>query len=333
MTFSFRPRRWSTAPWMEASVSTRVVSWNDAAEMNESVESDALVMPSSSGRPVAGLPPLAIAFSFSSRKRNLSICCSSRNDVSPTSSTFTQRIIWRTITSMCLSLMFTPCKPVDFLDFVHQVSLQLLFAQHGKNVVRVERAIHQRLAGANALAFLHVDVNAARHLVFLLGAVVGHDVDLALALGDVAELHHAIDLADDRGFVRLARFEQLLHARQTAGDVLGLGGLARDLRQHVAGRDRVAILHHQVSARRHQVTLAALGALDDDGRLALLVRRIDHHVTRQAGDFVHFFVQRQAFLQVLELHRAADFGEDREGVRIPLDQDIAERNLRHLLRP
>jgi len=32
---------------MEASVSTRVVSWNDAAEMNESVESDALVMPSS----------------------------------------------------------------------------------------------------------------------------------------------------------------------------------------------------------------------------------------------------------------------------------------------
>ena len=85
-----------------------------------------------------------------------------------------------------------------------------------------------------------------------------------------------------------------------------------------------------MSAGRHQVTLAALGALDDDGRLALLVRRIDHHVTRQAGDFVHFFVQRQAVLQVLELHRAADFGEDREGVRIPLDHDIAERNLRAL---
>jgi len=38
-------------------VSTRVVSWNDAADMNESVESDAFVMPSSNGRPVAGLPP------------------------------------------------------------------------------------------------------------------------------------------------------------------------------------------------------------------------------------------------------------------------------------
>src|SRR5437867_390191 len=31
---------------MAASVSTRVVSWNEAAEMNDSVDSDALVMPS-----------------------------------------------------------------------------------------------------------------------------------------------------------------------------------------------------------------------------------------------------------------------------------------------
>src|SRR5216684_3585031 len=93
MTFSFSPRRWSTAPLMEASVSTRVVSWNDAAEMNESVESEALVMPSSSGRPVAGRPPWAITRSFSSAKRNLSICCSNRNCVSPTSSTLCQRII------------------------------------------------------------------------------------------------------------------------------------------------------------------------------------------------------------------------------------------------
>ena len=53
-------------------MSTRVVSWNDAAEMNESVESDALVMPRSSGRPVAGLPPSLITRSFSSRKWNLS---------------------------------------------------------------------------------------------------------------------------------------------------------------------------------------------------------------------------------------------------------------------
>jgi len=46
-------------PEIDASVRTRVVSRNDTAEMNESVESDALV-PSSSGRPVTGRPPAAM---------------------------------------------------------------------------------------------------------------------------------------------------------------------------------------------------------------------------------------------------------------------------------
>jgi len=44
---------------MAASVSTRVVSWKLAAEMKLSVDSDALVMPRSSGRPMAGVPPAA----------------------------------------------------------------------------------------------------------------------------------------------------------------------------------------------------------------------------------------------------------------------------------
>ena len=42
---------------MAASVSTRVVSWNDAAEMKLSVEREALVIPSSSGSAMAGSPP------------------------------------------------------------------------------------------------------------------------------------------------------------------------------------------------------------------------------------------------------------------------------------
>jgi hypothetical protein len=50
------------------------------------------------------------------------------------------------------------------------------------------------------------------------------------------------------------------------------------------------------------------------------------HVPRQAGDFVDFFVQRDPFLQVFELHGAADFRQDGEGVRIPLDHDLAERD-------
>src|SRR5438270_1599852 len=98
---------------MLASVSTRVVSWNDAAEMNESVESDAFVIPSSSGRPCAGRLPSAITRSFSSRKRL---------DV--------------------LVVDIHALQPVDLLDLVHQVPLQRLLTEDVQDVVRVARPIH-----------------------------------------------------------------------------------------------------------------------------------------------------------------------------------------------
>ena len=57
MMFSLSPKSWSDLPSMAASVSTRVVSWKEAAESHESVASDALVIPMSSGRPSAGRLP------------------------------------------------------------------------------------------------------------------------------------------------------------------------------------------------------------------------------------------------------------------------------------
>src|SRR5512135_3443765 len=68
ITFSFRPRSSSSMPLMAASVSTRVVSWNDAADTKLSVVSDAFVMPRRSGLPWAGAPPSVFTLSFSSWK-------------------------------------------------------------------------------------------------------------------------------------------------------------------------------------------------------------------------------------------------------------------------
>ena len=67
MMFSLRPIRLSARPSIAASVSTRVVSWNDAADSHDSVASDALVMPMISGttlgRAAARLdhPPVGVA--------------------------------------------------------------------------------------------------------------------------------------------------------------------------------------------------------------------------------------------------------------------------------
>ena len=60
MTFSLRPSRLSLAPLMAASVSTRVVSWKEAAARNDEVLSDALVTPSRTVSAVAGSPPSAM---------------------------------------------------------------------------------------------------------------------------------------------------------------------------------------------------------------------------------------------------------------------------------
>src|SRR5688500_18960056 len=115
-----------------------------------------------------------------------------------------------------------------------------------------------------------------------------HDDDLALSLHDAAVLHEPVDLRDDRGLARLARLEELDDARQTARDVLGLRGFARDLGEHLAGRDRIAVFDHQVGMRRHVVLARQLARLvaDLDRRLLLLVGAVHDDLPREAGDLV-----------------------------------------------
>ena len=61
ITFSFSPTKSSTFPFTAASVSTLVVSWNDAADKKLSVASDAFVIPNSTRFPVAGRFPASTA--------------------------------------------------------------------------------------------------------------------------------------------------------------------------------------------------------------------------------------------------------------------------------
>src|SRR4051794_39284188 len=108
MTFSLRPIRWSLAPLMAASVSTRVVSWKDAAARKDEVFRDALVTPRSTVWAVAGSPPSDRTLLFSSSKSSRSISSVGRRSTSPGWSIRTFRSICRTMISMCLSLIVTP---------------------------------------------------------------------------------------------------------------------------------------------------------------------------------------------------------------------------------
>ena len=124
--------------------------------MNERVCSDALVMPSSTGTPVAGRLPLFSSFGVdlveleaidllaleqcrSRRRRSISIFCS----------------ICRTITSICLSLIGHALQPVDLLDLVDEVVGQLLDALDRQDVVRRRIAVDDEVALLDEVAFLH----------------------------------------------------------------------------------------------------------------------------------------------------------------------------------
>ncbi len=119
---------------------------------------------------------------------------------------------------------------VDFLHFVDQVLLERLRPEDIEDVVRRHGAFGELLAFLHDVALEDDDVLVQRDEVLFLGAGLGvGDDDLALAADGAADLDDAIDLGDLGGVLRAAGFEELGHTRQTAGDVLGLGDLARGL--------------------------------------------------------------------------------------------------------
>src|SRR6185503_9951254 len=122
MMFSLRPRRSSFAPRMAASVRTRVVSWNDAAEMNDCVVRLAFVIPRRSGSAAAGVSFFFFARSFSSRKTWRSTCSPSRNSVSRLhDSNFLKHLLDDHANVLVVDLH--ALEAVHLLDFVEQILL------------------------------------------------------------------------------------------------------------------------------------------------------------------------------------------------------------------
>ena len=117
-----------------------MVSWKEAADSHDSVASDALVMPMSSGRPEAGLPPSATTRRFSASKRARSTSSPGSSSASPDSMTVTRRSICRTMISMCLSWIEHALAAVDLLDLVDQVHLHRARAEDPQHLLRVDRA-------------------------------------------------------------------------------------------------------------------------------------------------------------------------------------------------
>jgi hypothetical protein len=140
MTFSLSPRRLSTLPEIAASVRTRVVSWNEAAEMKLSVASEALVMPRSSDLAGGGLaaggddPVVLLALEAVARdllvEQELGVA--DLLDLHEAHHLADDDLDVLVVDVDALGA-------VDLLDLVHQVPLELLLAEDLQDVVRVDR--------------------------------------------------------------------------------------------------------------------------------------------------------------------------------------------------
>src|SRR5258706_3859904 len=172
-----------------------------------------------------------------------------------------------------------------------------------------------------------------QELVFL-AIEIGDDQAL-LALGLLAEGHRAGDFSQRAGIFWRPRFEQFGHPRQAAGDVARLLRLGRNPRQHLADANQLTVAHDNQRADREADRDRVFGARDlhflrhfveqldlrphalDHGAAAL---GVDHHQRRQTGNLIDLLGHRHALFDVLELHRAAVFGDDRPRQRIPVRQ-------------
>src|SRR5208337_3398327 len=198
----------------------------------------------------------------------------------------------------------------------------------------IHGAVHERFAGGHPVSFVHVHMFALGNKVFFFVSHAVLDEDTAHALHETTELRGTVDFADDRLFLRLPRLKQFGHSRETARDVLGFRCFARYLDQDIAREYLIALVHENVGSCGQEVACDDVGTrqagslamliLDRDARPEVLIRIVDNYLPRETGNFIHFLAHGHAFDDITESDLAADFRENRQGVRIPLNKLLAD---------
>ena len=153
--------------------------------MKLSVESDALVIPSSNGSAIAGSPPFVSTRAFSSSKRHFSAwsppgsrCPHFLNPHSP------QHLADDHFDMLVVDA--DALQAVDFLDLVNPY-LARAFSPRMVSIVRIRRAFHQWLASLDHIALMDREMLTLGDQVFTFFADFGSDFDFALTFSVLAE--------------------------------------------------------------------------------------------------------------------------------------------------
>jgi hypothetical protein len=226
---------------MAASVSTRVVSWNDAADSHDSVGEARLGDPHDLGATLGGLAAL-LDHPLVGVAEHLGVGTLAGQEAGVAGLLHADAA--RHLTHDQLDVLVVDrhtLVAVHLLDLLDEVQLGLADALDLHQLLRVEGAVGERIAGADLLAVGHDVAAAGRQQHGVLVALVVDDRDrdaLALVLVDP---HDTARTGETGRATRRARLEQLDDARQTTCDVLaghtaGVEGPHRQLRAGLADR-------------------------------------------------------------------------------------------------
>ena len=145
------------------------------------------------------------------------------------------------------------------------------------------------------------------------------------------QFHRAVDLGDDRRVLRLAGLEDFGHARQTARDVLRARHFARRLGQQRTARNLVPFVDFDMGLFRQVVKVEDFAALVFQHDLRVEVPLVLHDQPANVAAGVLFGTHRFAFDDVFVANLAANFGQNRNAVRVPGAQRLARLYLLVLL--
>ena len=194
--------------------------------------------------------------------------------------------------------------------------------------MRHQRPVDQGLSGLDHVTRMDQKPLAVRDQVLAFDARFAADDNRPLAAPFFAEdFDGAVHFGDDRRVFGLAGLENFRDSRQTARDIGDARRLARGLGHHRAGRQERALgdLDMRPFGQVVHVQRLAVGVLEHDLRVQFAFVIDDHPADGAAGVLLH--PHGLAFDHVLVADLAADLGQDRDAVRIPLAEDLAGLDL------
>ncbi len=182
------------------------------------------------------------------------------------------------------------------------------------------------------------DVLRLGHQIFPCLAGLRCDDHPSLALQLLAKGYAAVNLGNNRLLLELAHLKQLRNSGQTAGDVLGFGGLTRNFSHHCTGGDLCSLICRDDRANRQRVAGIMLQAgqlhgaapfiFDRDTRSRMLGNhRMDDDTGNLAGDLVNTLLHGVTLDDIAVFDLAAHLGNNWNRERIPVSDDCARINL------